>query len=347
VADWKIITDVEDGRTKATYGTDWYYVEAGTNINGIGELKTSYIMNYKEGKAVRFNGTRHTMLSSDGGVAVKDCLVFNLDPASIEGISIDEWGENVVLNGFDNINASFTPTSFIFDGIDDYITMPYNVKNNIKKGLTYEFFGKLKPENSNHKIGIFQIGEKDEEGEEAKCGEVRFCFSNNFDDRVGNIMWNASNEGKNDTTAFFAPEGVSWNHICNLENYSSQILYGEDFYLTITINPISNLESIYLNGQLLAEGIGNQQAWDDFIEKDELKLETITLGRACYSDGDYGREFYSNNETYSLRFYNRALTANEVLANYNATVAYHNILLNGGNAGTGGATGGEDIGNIE
>ena len=49
---------------------------------------------------------------------------------------------------------------------------------------------------------------------------------------------------------------------------------------------------------------------------------------------------------YSIRVYNRNLSEEELTANYNATIAYHDILGNDGNAGNNN-TGGSDIGTIK
>ena len=56
---------------------------------------------------------------------------------------------------------------------------------------------------------------------------------------------------------------------------------------------------------------------------------------------------YVKEKIYSIRVYNKFLSDEECTANYNATGSYHNILVNGGNASTGGNTGVEDFGNIE
>ena len=56
---------------------------------------------------------------------------------------------------------------------------------------------------------------------------------------------------------------------------------------------------------------------------------------------------YLHGQIYSCRIYNKVLTSSEIKANHNATVSYHNILINSQNGQTGGNTGGEDIENIK
>jgi hypothetical protein len=56
---------------------------------------------------------------------------------------------------------------------------------------------------------------------------------------------------------------------------------------------------------------------------------------------------YGQMDFYSIRLYNTPLSTQEIQANYNTTVSYHNILVNGGNAETGGNTGGSDLENVE
>ena len=76
------------------------------------------------------------------------------------------------------------------------------------------------------------------------------------------------------------------------------------------------------------------------------------FGRALHENGDPRKPLtvqfcYFFGSIYCCRLYNKPLTEAEMIANYNATVSYHNILVNGGNAVTSGQTGGENLENIE
>lgn len=54
---------------------------------------------------------------------------------------------------------------------------------------------------------------------------------------------------------------------------------------------------------------------------------------------------YSKQKIYSLRVYDKTLTAEEVMLNYRASSAYHNILENNGEADNNN-TGGGDINDV-
>ena len=71
-------------------------------------------------------------------------------------------------------------------------------------------------------------------------------------------------------------------------------------------------------------GSYSKEAWDNFCSNYLLNLNYIYIGRTAYAQS--GRWFYSGLDCYSLKFYSRALTEEEVAESYKKTVSYHEFL---------------------
>lgn len=348
---WKIINEVKDNEVLATYGNGWYYVEAGSNIENIGKINNTYIINYGADKAVQFDPKKHTILAYGGNLAVTDNLIFNADPINIENASAEAFGEGVELIGFEDVNKAFTKTSFVFDGVNDYIKLPCNQDNKIDKGFTYEFYGKILNKktcianNGNDYSsscrygGLFGLWN----GNEKAQARLRFGIEYRNEDLV--IIYNIGMIGKGGISGTFSGGGSKWNQWIIPATYNKNIKINTDIYFTISVDANSRVQDIYVNGEKICTGTLSEDYYSRFVNEELLDLNTYTLGR-CSMD-DEGNWHYTNCEIYSLRLYNRSFTANEVLANYNATVAYHKILVNGGNSSTGGTTGGDKIEDIK
>lgn len=149
---WKIIIEVKDNNIVKTYDNPWYYVQKGTNVDGIGELKENYIIDYDNKLAVQFDATKHSIMTYEDTLAVSDNLIFNADPTVFEeynklseadraNFDVDTYlGEGIEFHGYytdKNSNGkedegeidfsqAFNATSFIFDGEDDWISFPYD-----------------------------------------------------------------------------------------------------------------------------------------------------------------------------------------------------------------------------
>ena len=157
---WKVVSEVEDNKVKNTYGNGWYYVPINTEIEGIGRAKKDYIINYNTSEKIEFNKDIHTLMGFDKTMAVKDDLLFNIDPSVIESYTTSkESGEianNIKFYGYDgtneqnkevnkeNLQGAFTNSSFIFDGNNDYITFDYDNSNGFSDGIVFEFYGNIK-----------------------------------------------------------------------------------------------------------------------------------------------------------------------------------------------------------
>ena len=138
--DWKIITEIKENETVMTYGTGWTYIPSGSIINGLGTLRQGYIIDFSNKKVVIFDKEKHTMLTYGSKLAVTDGLFFEISPAMIEDKEIIK---GVTFGGYDKIENAYTDSSFIFDGIDDYIEIPYDSSTELKDGFTFQFYGKF------------------------------------------------------------------------------------------------------------------------------------------------------------------------------------------------------------
>jgi hypothetical protein len=298
------------------------------------------------------------MLAYGGNLSVKDSLIFNADPINLENLNdssdIDAsvFGNNVTLNGFENNNKKLVDNyAFNFDGVNDYITIPYDSSNSIENGFTYEFYGKINSGGTSYKssgeiynfeyAGIFGLWN----GNENEQAKLRFGM--NIDEEVITAFkynWGFANWDLDYYGSFSRDSMNKWNQYINLSEYGENMNLKEEFYFSIVIDANNLTQVVYLNGKKLASGDFSEEYWNRFIKNDLSTLTTFCLGR-CSGDHE-GYWHYSDASVYSLRLYNRPLSDSEVIANYNATVSYRNILLNGGEASTDGDTKGEDLNNI-
>ena len=325
-----------------TYGTNWNYVEEGTNIDGYGKTKNKYLVNYETGEIIELEEGNHTRLTHGDNIGVTDGLIFNLDPSVIDTTDIEDlkdgnyeslW-KNTTLNGFDwTENSGLTKKEFNFDGVDDYITVKYDSEEQkeqlAQNGFTFEYYGTIDKGNSydeNKELvsytgytGIFCYWN----GKENKQADFRFGI------RIGNandLFWNA---GFADNKSDF-----SISHLHNIA-YPIDYSFKDKIYFTITLDTTNSYEKdgeeyykqlVYLNGKKIYEAGYNKKQWDSFINNELENLNTFCIGRCSMSYDGYWH--YSKMNAYTLRLYNHALSKEEVKDNYDKSVAYHENLEN-------------------
>lgn len=103
-----------------------------------------------------------------------------------------------------------------------------------------------------------------------------------------------------------------------------------DFYYVITYDPSDIVNekipvSLFLNGNNVDNGYVYEVYWDKFIGRNILN-KYCELGRCTTTEP--GNWMYLNGYCYCLRFYNRALSSDEVKLNYDKTKAYRAVLNN-------------------
>ncbi len=96
-------------------------------------------------------------------------------------------------------------------------------------------------------------------------------------------------------------------------------------YVTMTVDFDSNIIALYWNGEFVGSTVCSHE-WliGGDIDNPEIPF---TIGLQC--GGNVYTEDYSKVDIYACRLYNKILTADEVKANYDKTVAYHNVLVQG------------------
>ena len=321
--EWKIIVEIENKETKATYADGWYFVEAGTNVQTLGVLKYSYILNYATKRAVRFDSSKHTILTSTGSLAVKDSLAFNADPGSMDG-SASSWGDaklygfsgNVEENG--KVISGWTKDAFITDGIDDYVELSKSGLD-FSKGYTIECFCKIPNIYAN------------------KSQSHVFAKGVDYTTGISVGLWGneVSSTGYKNTFWFGYQGHRSWS-----VDFDS--LNNKDMYIVIKGDANNPRGDCYVDNVKLSIKTTGSNTWENYLKILNDSNKGFIFGKGTDSTGvDYTKMYL-----YSIRVYTRNLSQDEMLANYNATLAYHDILKNGGEADNEN-TGGEGFDSVE
>ena len=332
-----------------TYGTNWNYVEKGTNIDGYGDIQNTYLVNYTTGKIIELEDGNYTRLTHGNNICVTDGLIFNLDPSIIDTTDIEDlktgnyeslW-KDTTLNGFDwTENSGLTKTEFNFDGIDDYITVKYNSEEQkealAQNGFTFEYYGTIDKGtsyndndeiidypslvNGNDYTGLFcyWTGQKNRQAD--------FRFGIRVHNGTNQLLWNAGFE-KN--ISDYSIADVAMHNI----GYPIDYTLKNEIYLTITLDTTNYYQKneeeyynqlVYVNGKKIYEAGYNKKNWDYFINNQLKNLNYFCIGRSSM-EGD-GWWHYSKMNAYTLRLYNHALSEEEIIDNYEKSVTYHENL---------------------
>ena len=267
-----------------------------------------------------------------------------------DGIELYGYGDK---NGKTDFDQAFTPTSFKFDGEDDYITVKCDSeedKNSIENdGLTFEFYGKL-----------YSDGYKYNKSTKERINSTRpfkglFCYWSGNDSKQANFRFGFYSDNRNFSWSFaledtskageeyYGPQCSDNKSFWNQKTNNDSFNFEEDVYLTIVVNPgivadrsgktlcgdkFENnpciKQNVFLNGVKITDGWYNKKAWDENLEKNLDDLKMFCIGTCSMIDCN--QWWYSHLECYSLRFYNRALNDSEVESNREKTMEYHKIL---------------------
>lgn len=331
---WNIIVKKENNEI---YGTGWMYVAKNIDLGDYGKLKYNWLINENTGKIIRLEENSYVKLSYDETLGSTDGLIFNLDPSIIDNIQNVEQiqsqlGDNVELINFDwNDESGVVKSSFNFDGVDDYIKIEYDNTEEKQQladnGFTFEFYGIFDGGTSyntdneiieNNYKGLFCYYK----GSESAFVPFR-CGISGYGTR---FVWNA---GLGKYQSDYSQDNSPWNIY-----YEGVVNNGEECYITLTLDcsNVINLDgeeyykqTFFKNGEKLCEGNYNKKEWDSFIENYLDSLKYFCVGRC--SMGTNGFWHYSKMNAYTLRLYNRALTEEEVIQNYDKSVIYHNSLI--------------------
>ena len=319
---WRVITELENDAIVATYADGWYYVKTGTKIKDLGELRHGYIINYTTKKAVKFDTQKHSIIASNGSLAVKEGIVYVADPTNMKDGSSSSWGD-AILHGFteteynadNSVKSGWTKTAFITDGVNDRVELPSTEK--FDNGITIEFYGKVLKNNPSTKYEmIFTKGES---------SDLKEVITLGLDENID--------------TAWFGYDG---HRHWNVPRYDDKLSEGKQFFISYRISPDDTKGKIYINNEPL-ENLNpkNDYGTNTWERIKEMFNDTTKSFYFGYGRGTSDIVIHSNLAINTIRVYNRYLSDDELTANYNATVSYYNILLGGGNVDNNN-NGGED-----
>ena len=362
--DWKIIADVQNGVTKATYGTGWWYVEKNTELNKVGVLKNDYIINYDDKKVVKFDPTRHALLSGMSDLAVITDLVYYFDPSVTdqynEGGSV-VWPTGTKIYGYNaDYSDAFSDKGMKFDGRDDYLEIKGNTGKITSNGFTFEFYGKVTAPNrivngvwqsADGQAGILGLAKNTS----VKCS-IKFYFLGNkvnaseaqrfvgLNYGTGSTINPWTNNKYKDYISTSAED--TWNQCIDLSKYGGSVKSGTDTYFSVVIDPVKDTQAIYVNGEFKDEVQLNTAAWNNL--KSTLAKNNSGNWYIGRSSQNVDNTWFSmTGEVYAARVYEKPLSSSDIKANYIQTMGYYNILIDDENSGTSGDTGGEDFDSIE
>ena len=300
---WKIVS-VND--TKQIYGTDCYYVGTGVSLESYGETKHEWVINYNTGEVIELPEEGFIKLAYGENLAVTDGIILNADPINME--NGNSWGNGVTVHGIQEGDGyGWNETEFKLDGVDDYIEVYPQAGVNIENGFTFEFYGKNLDTNRRMPMLSKSLPDVNKVGLRSYM-DYKTIF---------NMSMGLSN----------IETGSDWQNP-NLGHWMNKDIE-EDFsqggYITVSVDLNKNEVTIYKNGDYFDSTICNKE-W--LNESQIMNNEIPFLIAKLYS---YGEEIidasYAKVDIYACRLYNKILTADEVKANYDKTVAYHNVLV--------------------
>lgn len=312
---WNIVV-IKD--TKEVYGTNWRFISMETSLLEYGNAKYNWLYNEETGETIQLEEGSFTNLSYGDNLAVKDGLVFNLDPLNMEDST--SWG-NAILHGFNgvekdengNVISGFSGTDFNFDGVDDYIEI-YSENDFSADGLTIEMYGKLETEES----GLGDIYKGPVEGSAnafkynifnslpycAEISERTFMLSGTF------------YQGIRTGTKYQCPTYYNDFHI----PINNGVYIGEP-YVTFSLKEDGSFY-VLLDGKKVAEDKFNYEYVEHYKEYLGNTSYPITIGRAVSGE----TPIYRKVKSYAIRIYSKALTEQEAIDNYEKTVASRELL---------------------
>lgn len=304
---WKIVS-VND--TGIVYGNDCYYIGKGTKLENYGNTKYEWIIDYNKGKVIKLPEEGYVKLAYGENLAVTDNIILNADPINM-GDS-DSWGEGVTVYGIkEGDGYGWNETEFKLDGVDDYIEVYPQTDVNIENGLTFEFYAK----SDESSVSMLSKTIKGDTNQNVFGNRFRTYFQNEKFMCCMSYL-----ESKSEWTDYAV--GPHWIGKGSGGSFNSDV----GGYLTMTVDIEKNTVSLYWNGEF----VGSTTCSHEWMVGGELTNNNtpFTIGFRVQGDahGSY-TEHYSKVDIYACRLYNKVLTSDEVKANYDKTVAYHNVLV--------------------
>ena len=348
---WDIIIVIEDGEKKS-YGTNWRYIPSGTVIENYGEAKYNWVANVETGEVVLLEEDSYKEYDHNMSLAVGDDLVFTMDASNITSDK-STWGNNVNFYYFDdeefdtrakrlsefekekgynvtnfegydrqkseNVNDYWDSDKnfFKFSG-NNYIEI-YNPNGfDFSNGFTFEFYGII-----NNGLGATLTQSPPPmlaiwDGRYSAMSPFRCRYSSLKN--ISYCLTYASLGSKSSKYGSFESSGTPWNQIIHFENFLNN-----ELYFTLVFNPNDNekvSQTAYIDGEKIANGELTKEYYNSFVNTSK-NLKYIEFGRV--QDSAESNWVYMVGSCYACRIYNKALSAQDVLDNYQTTSTYRSL----------------------
>lgn len=295
---WNIWIDDEK-----VYGDGWYYINKDTEIEGYGKTKNEWLINYDTDEKVVVDD-EFLNLSYSSSLAVTEGLVFNADPLNMS--NANDWGENVILNGFDS-NSGWQENCILFDGVDDYIQVKGNL--DVSDEITLEFYGKVNNSSDDKFKFVPLFGAYNGKNANTEGLTMRIFFNNGkFSSNFGYVSCGNSNIWEN---------AEAQQNLVVKSNFS----FNTEKMYTCTFKHSTNMYSVYENGNLIKEEALDNSYWENFKNNEIPSIEYFQIGKVRWNS----ITSYLDGEVYSIRIYNKCLTSEQVKDNYLTTKTYHEL----------------------
>ena len=238
------------------------------------------------------NGITYNMGLAHSPSIISDGLIFYLDAANSRSYSGSGNTANGLVGGIGGTlvnGVGFTSSNnglFSFDGSNDYLLIPYPPQLNTGSAITISFWAKWISTGTTTSTIQTLIDNNYQTAYIGGPGTIGFVIHDRPD--LGKVLeWGASpGAGITRCTSTFQVGDGTWRHITGTNNGSTSILY---------------VDGVQSGLARTAAGIGDSQP-------------IISIGRWSFSNN----RFFNGNVS-GLLIYNRALTEQEILQNYNAT----------------------------
>ncbi len=356
---WRVVIMRDSNKS---YGTEWNFIEKGTNLEGYGELKNDWLINYNTGEIIELKEDSYDILSFETQLAVTEGLLFNLDASNVSE-DIKTWGSNTTLYYFDeniydspesrdeawndeqrgknvkenNIGYDRQKSEDVNQYLDtENIAFKFNGNNYIEiysengfdfsDGLTFEFYGNI----VGHLDTTFQV--------ENWLGLIGF-WSGNFNDQC------TSRFGIVDGKILYSPVtgwrgvGISpgeWSLSTSLHNQVKQIddFINKEFYFSIVLENKQYLEEGKIKQYIFCNIDNNIQEYTGWLARDYYSaflekirvLSFLEFGRCTWTKASNWGYIIGN--CYNLRMYNKSLSSEEIKENCEKSKLFHNYLIN-------------------
>lgn len=312
---WNIWVGNVDG-TQKTYGDGWYFIDENTKIDDDWKTNNKWLVNYETGEKVKIDET-FTPLYYGASLAITDGLVFNVDPTNLT--NINNLGEGVTAHGFDDENETGGIVNGVlrFDGGNDYITVDGTL--DVSDEITIEFYGKAN--------GYCNYKENGEDISKFKFIPFLSTYSSkySFPSTQNEFMrvWSQYECLANNFGYISCGNAQIWENQQAQQNLrvAGCVVLNKEFMATITYNHSTQIYSVYMEGVLKKDAQLAADYWKNFKDNISTNVECFQIGIVKWN----GIMGYLNGEVYSVRIYNKALTAEQVEKNYTATKKYREL----------------------